>query len=132
MHIVKIRIKILPIYISLRNLMKLRMLRPLSNMRIVALINLMNCLIFSSYSCMNIAYWIDLWIRSTSNVIVIQWALVLLVHPLLRLRNLTKVSRIKFLSMCYVTVGLSWNYLIINYTHTLINKILIRVLSLMH
>lgn len=98
-HIVKICIKILPIHISLRNHMKLRRLRPLRNMRRSAWINLMNCLIFTSYSCMNIAYWVYLWIRSTSNVIVIQWALILLVYPLLRLWDLTKVSWKKFLSM---------------------------------
>ncbi len=77
-HFIKIRIKSLAIDISLRNRMKL--LWPLT-----ALIDLMERQTFISQSCMDVAYWTDLRILSTSNIVIVQWARILLINPLLRL-----------------------------------------------
>jgi len=70
-YIIQIRINMLSIHVSLRNYMKLRRLRPLWNNWGTILINLMNSLILTSHSKMNVACWVYLWIRSTSHIVII-------------------------------------------------------------
>ena len=78
---------------------------------------------------MDVAYWADLRILSTSNIVIVQWARILLINPLLRL---PVVSCKELLSVCNIAADLPRHHLIVNEAHTLIYKILIWILAWMH